>query len=374
MKGKILTICTLCLVPVLIFSLAGCKKEAGSNSGYVLQDTNVYPAVSAPYESESKSAISEYLSVANSHLVKGEVDTENTEVQAAAKTAAAKLYAYACYNEEYIDKYVYFSDQLGNTDLGSLGSSTATKQDYKLIINKSDETEGYKYHYTIKNVDSAKGTVSAMKSAFESCKLRFVKDTNVLYRFSGSDVQYDVEGYLTCTWNVDNSDWGTQDNPIQKAEGDQLSLDGIADDIVAVAADNPSDAVVHGNINILADDIISSAYISEGELWDGGDNGYIVILTIDPDVANADEASHAMLCESNSSDDCEWQSLAIIFRVWDNGLFYSYTISELWDGSISGFSCSVSSTTEVTYSYSDRDTDITDKLAMLETAIESYGG
>ncbi|MCD7728943.1 MAG: hypothetical protein LUI60_03430 [Clostridia bacterium] len=359
MKKKLIKIFTLCLVPALIVGLSGCKKEAGENSGYVLQDTEVYPAVTAPYETESKALISEYYAVANKHLdASGDIDLTNEEVQAEARDVAAKLYAYACYNEEYLDKYVYFSDQEGKTDLGSSGSSTATKQDYKLIIHDSTEVCGYKYHYTIKKVDQSSGLVSSFKSMFESSKLRFVEaGTNCLYRFNGSDVEYDDDGYLTCTWNIDTSQsggWGASEGEpaIVKRGGDKLTLDGIEEDIVNIAAESPSSAVIHGNVNILADGMVKNAYIIQSETGDS----YTIIMIIDTDVANADESSLAMLQEANSSSDCTWSDnkLTISYQIWNNGLMRSYQVSETWEGKISGFSGSVKSTTNVDYSYSDR--------------------
>ncbi len=97
-------------------------------------------------------------------------------------------------------------------------------------------------------------------------------------------------------------------------------------------------------------------------------------MTIDTAVANNDEASLKMLRKANSSDDCRWVStdessgLMIVFRIWPNGLFRFFTVSERWSGKISGFSGEADSVTTTNYSYSDVDCDMTENLEMLEKA------
>ncbi len=387
MAKKFVKTCALLCVPVLALCMAACKSDVGENSGYVLLDSAVYPTVSAPYEEESKAVISEYLSVAEDYLDEdGDVDYEDEDVQQAAIEAAAELYAYACYNEAYIDKYVYFSTQSGSTTYGSLGTSEATSQNYRLIVNGDDNTAGYKYHYTIKKVDSVSSqALELFKSQFEDATLRFVVDTNILYRLAGEDVHYDDEGYLTCTWVVESneSDWGVEDKPaIVKKSGDKLTLEGIKQDIEEVASSDPGNSYIHGNINILKDGIVNYAKITpldselENTSYDSEDiSAYRILMQIDTSVANSDEASQNMLNNSNGTSDCKWDEggYTIIFWVWNNGLFQSYILGESWTGTILGMSGSVSSATRVVYSYSDRDTDLTDKLAMLEEAKKQRG-
>jgi hypothetical protein len=60
--------------------------------------------------------------------------------------------------------------------------------------------------------------------------------------------------------------------------------------------------------------------------------------------------------------------LRIIFRLWNNGLFRSYTIAERWSGKIVIFDGEADSQTTVYYSYSDRDCDIAQYKTMLEDA------
>ena len=139
---------------------------------------------------------------------------------------------------------------------------------------------------------------------------------------------------------------------------------------------------IHGNINILAENIVKSAMIVKEE---GG--GYLILMNIDTDVANADRPSVKMLSKENGTKgDCNWKGeydpdesglsedtgMKIIFRIWENGLFRLYRIQERWIGkidvAITSISGTADSTLEVNYSYSDRDCDMSGHLKTLEEA------
>lgn len=380
MKSKFVKVCALLAVPAVLIGASACGKDVGENKSYVLQDDGVYPAVSAAYEEDSKAAIARWQSASGA---------EKAEV---AKSVAAELFAYGCYNEEYIDKYVYFSNQTGSTNLGN-GSGEATHQNYKLIIRESENSPGYKYHYTLKNVTNATGTLSTIlnlpiiNQVLVQAKLRFVEDTNKLYRFEGENIRY-AEGHgadseqplLTCDWET-GTDWGTDDPPIVKREGDKLTLDGIEEDIIQIAEGNGDEPVIHGNVNILAENIVKSASITEGKA--DGHSVYEVTMELDVDVANADGASVAMLKNANSASECGWATdengsgPVITYQIWDNGLLKYYKIDETWEGKIKvlllSYSGGADTETEVWYSYSQKDTDMTEKLAMLEEAKKQHG-
>lgn len=369
MKSKFVKVCALLAVPAVLIGASACGKDVGENKSYVLQDDGVYPAVSAAYEEDSKAAIARWQSASGA---------EKAEV---AKSVAAELFAYGCYNEEYIDKYVYFSNQTGSTNLGN-GSGEATHQNYKLIIRESENSPGYKYHYTLKNVTNATGTLSTIlnlpiiNQVLVQAKLRFVEDTNKLYRFEGENIRY-AEGHgadseqplLTCDWET-GTDWGTDDPPIVKREGEKLTLAQIEEDILQKAEDN--DPVIHCNVNILADNIVKSANIISSTV--DGHTVYEVQMELDCAVANADEASQLMLKNANSASECRWgedengKGPVITYQIWDNGLLKYYSMDEIWQGKIYIYSGSAQSKLDVWYSYSAADTSMTEKLAMLEEA------
>lgn len=359
--------------------LAGCKKgedvDDVVDTGGIMRDIDEKPTEKPAYEEYSAKAIAEYKAVAAQHTVDGETDIENEEVQNAARAAAAKLYAYACYNERTLDKYVYFSHQEGDTDLGGSGAATALRQEYYLRVNETDDTCGYRYHYTLKKVKEASGLVAGFKGLFESARLRFTDKTNLLYRFEGDNIrignEHDVLGceVLECDWAT-GKDWGKPDIEMKKSPF--IEPDKIEEDIVANAGED--NITIRGNINILAENIVKSATITEED-----EGGYFIIMSVDTAVANSDEASLKMLRKANSSGDCEWvdgdddSGLMIIFRLWENGMFRFYNIKERWSGKIQGFGGTADSLTSYYYSYSDRDCDMTKNLETLEKAKQLKG-
>lgn len=375
---KIIRVLSLVIAPLVCICtfLAGCKScgkkvEAAEMTG-IMKDINTPPSQKAAYEQYTRQAINEYKAVAEKHTVNGEVDEENEEVVKTAAETAAKLFAYACYNERTLDKYVYFSNQVGKTDLGISGSATALRQEYYLRVNEGADTCGYRYHYTIKKVQESSGAVAGFKSLFENARMRFTDETNLLYRFEGDKIKVgepherlDCE-LLTCEWKT-GEDWAKPDAEMKKSE--YLEPADIRADIEEHAGED--NITIRGNINILADGIVKKAFISDDE-----EGGVFVMMYIDTEVANRDEASLKMLRKSNSSNDCKWVGedgfgLMIVFNVWDCGLFKSFFVSENWSGKISGFSGEADSVTSTYYSYSDRDCDMTENLEMLARANEA---
>ena len=375
---KIATVVASAFISVCF--IAGCGKTVEVDNGGLMQDINVKPTQSAAYETYTKQALDEYFAVADKHTDEfGDIDYENKDVADAAKPVAAKLFAYACYNERTIDKYAFFSAQEGYTDISS-GSATALRQEYYLRVNETENTCGYRYHYTIKWVERSEGAISMFKGAFESARTRMTTDTDLLYRFEGSNIRVgkrnDVLGVdmLECDWKT-GSDWGKHDLEIKK--GDYIEPDAIRDDIESVAGED--NITMRANINILADDIVQSAIIMRDTNDEGEQEGYVIFMAVNTEVANKDEASLKMLRKANGSDDCKWvgeegdSGLSIVFRIWENGLFRMYSVSEKWQGKISGFSGTADSSTVYNYSYSDRDCDMTQYLKMLDDAKAAKG-
>lgn len=376
---KVLRVLSVLIAPLISICafLSGCKGDpVDIDNGEIMQDINVPPVQQAAYEEYSKQAVADYNAVADKHRdADGEVDTEDPEVIKAANEAAAKLYAYACYNERTLDKYAFFSNQEGDTDLGSSGSAKAIRQEYYLRVNESDDTCGYRYHYTIKKVKESSGIVGTFKGLFESARLRFTDETNLLYRFEGDDIEIGEENenlncnMLTCNWST-GKDWGKADVEMKKSAF--IPPEEIERDIIDNAGED--NVTIRGNINILAEGMVKSANIIEED-----DGGYFIIMTLDTSVANSDEASLKMLRRANSSDDCKWvddgddSGLAIVLRLWQNGMFRFYNFKERWSGKISGFSGVADSLTTYYYSYSDRDCDMTKNLEMLEKAKNEKG-
>ena len=367
---------------------AGCKSCKGQAVDMPAQtdfmrDIEVAPTQQARYEEYTKAAYDEYKAVADKHTVDGEVDAMNEEMIAEASKAAAKMFAYACYNERYLDRFVYFSDQEANTDMGTTGSADARKQEQFLRVNESETTCGYRYHYTLKKVNKVEGLISGFKSQFESARLRFTDQTNLLYRFEGDKIRFggsskalELDGeLLECDWRT-GEDWGKPDYELKK--GEYIEPENIRADIEQHAGED--NITMRCNINILADDIVKYASVMRDE----DDGSYFVMMNINTDAANKDRASVKMLTKANgTSGDCHWRAgdnseedvgimedtgLRIIYSLWGNGLFKSYTVLERWKGKIAGFNGEANSQTTVYYSYSDYDCDMKPHLEMLEEA------
>lgn len=372
---KITKILSLLVIPlVFIYAFfSGCKKiQVEIDNGSIMQDIDKKPTQTAAYEQHTKQAIQEYENtITNNKTANGEVDLENEQVKKTANMVAAKLFAYACYNERQLDKYVFFSDQNGDTDLGASGYAKAQRQEYYLRINESEKTCGYRYHYTIKKVKESGGVVSAFKNLFESARLRVTDKTNLLYRFEGSKLEDSGVinekldcSLLSCEWKT-GKDWGKPDIEMKKSE--YIAPEKIEEDIINNAGND--NITIRGNINIFAEDVVSSTTMLKDD-----EGGYVIAMILNTQVANRDESSLKMLRNGNSSDDCVWtdgeedSGLVIVFRIWENGLFRFLRIDERWKGKLNKFDGVVESQTEYYFSYSDRDCDMTENLQMLENA------
>lgn len=385
---KLLKVLSVLVAPIVFVCtfLAGCKgTEVNIDNGEIMQDIDAAPKRKAAYEEYSKRALAEYKAVAEAHKnAYGEVDRENPEVKKAARAAAAKLYAYACYNERTLDKYVWFSCQNGNTDLGAMGAADAEIQEYYLRVNESADTCGYRYHYTIKKVRNSSGLVGSFKGAFESAVIRLTDQTDLYYRFEGDmkSVNFAEDTHsklgvnmLQCAdWSTVNNKWGIRDVVMRKQSF--IEPDKIEEDIVANAGQD--NITIRGNINVLADNIVKNAIIAEDE-----EDCTVVFMFLDTDVANNDAASQAMLKKANGDNNTKWVatesdemgkvSPAVVFRLWNNGLFRMCSIIEKWEGKINGFDGIADKSTSFYFSYSDRDCDMTKNLEMLEKAKEQKG-
>lgn len=350
----------------------------------IMRDINVAPTVTPAYAEAFGQAFSAYKQVADAHKDEyGEVDWNDAEVSSAARTAAAKMFAYARYNLYYLDKFVYFADQEGSTDLGPVtGTAAATKQEYYIRVNENPNSCGYRYHYTIKSVDRQKSTglVAGMAGLFESGRIRITDQTDRLYRFECEDMKAITTHYnsvlkvnvMSCPW-VKGKDWNKPDLKIVKR--DPIAAEDILKDIEENAGAN--DVSMPGNVNILAENVLQAAKIMEN------DDGYILIMNVDTAVANKDAASLRMLRNANDSNDCVWQKgeksaddtlldedtgLKIVCALWKNGLVRQIAIDERWTGTIKAFNGSAKSYTCTYYSYSDRDCDMTVPLKMIAAA------
>ena len=136
---------------------------------------------------------------------------------------------------------------------------------------------------------------------------------------------------------------------------------------------NVDDRLIQGNINTLADGVVSDATITKAE--DG--DYYTVTMTFDLEKLNADSRSIEFLNSDNSAKNMQWDSLSVTFEIWDNGLFRSYTIDETWTGEVGAaiiwFEGSASATNHVYFSYTDEDCSMQKELDYLAEFIADGG-
>lgn len=377
----------IAIIPVMAacFFLAGCKNCKGEDADVsvvgVLYDKDVQPTQTAVYEADTTAAYNEYKAVLDANGG----DVNNTAVIKAAGNAAAKMFVYASYNERELDKYVYFCNQPGKTELS--GTTRVTRQDYFLRINKQEGvTEGYRFHQTVKKVHKIAAVLSGFKSKFEQGRIRLTDKTNLLYRFeiyNTKSIKFvDVndptaEGgkrqLLTGDWKT-GEDWGVENTEMVKSP--HLDASEIHDDIINYGAET-----LRCTVDLLLENVAKGGTIE----YDAAKHQYKITLNIDTDVANADnDVSRAMLHDSTGASDVKWKSegdqtdllnsdtgLKLEFVLWENGLFRSYKITERWKGKMYSFSGTGETESTVDYSYSDRDCDMTVHLQMLEKAKES---
>ncbi len=293
-------------------------------------------------------------------------------------TKAAYLWVLAGYNHGQSERFAYFQNKLGETDLGSEGKGKLAYQQYhkELRANDAENFGGGKYHYTIKHVyDSTLPSIYG--DMLEDAAIRFVANVdglNGLYRFKlngdGEEVTQFTgkellgEEILTTKWQT-GSDWGKAEKvygAYRIVENDK-SLDevmtALENDIQTCEMENRQ---VMGNLNTLGDGVVKEATITPSS--DG--SYYTVVMTLDPGALNADARSIQFLEDDNTAKDMKWNTCNVTFEMWKTGLFKSYSIEENWSGKIVVYDGSAEVSNKVFYSYTAQDCSMDKELAFLK--------
>ena len=108
-----------------------------------------------------------------------------------------------------------------------------------------------------------------------------------------------------------------------------------------------------------------------------GDVYYVLSFTVDLDVANADETTIAKLENDNSGSNMSLGKMEIVAEVWECGLMKYYETDETWSGEIGtyimniwfGYKGSADSQSKTWYSYTERDNDMSESIAILGTLL-----
>lgn len=167
----------------------------------------------------------------------------------------------------------------------------------------------------------------------------------------GDKIKYDKKSGLL---SVDNADWKKHS---QFGSSGTISP-GIhnLDDAKKTCANWNCDGIV----------VADSAKI-EKKTTDNGDVYYELTFEIDKDVANADETTISRLEQDNSGVNMSVNYINATVQVWECGLLKYYTTDESWNGKIGKglnetiglwYEGSAQSVSNVFYSYSERDNDM----------------
>ena len=293
-------------------------------------------------------------------------------------TKAAYLWVLAGYNHGQSERFAYFQNKLGETDLGSEGKGKLAYQQYhkELRANDAENFGGGKYHYTIKHVyDSTLPSIYG--DMLEDAAIRFVANVdglNGLYRFKlngdGEEVTQFTgkellgEEILTTKWQT-GSDWGKAEKvygAYRIVENDK-SLDevmtALENDIQTCEMENRQ---VMGNLNTLGDGVVKDATITPSS--DG--SYYTVVMTLDLGALNADARSIQFLEDDNTAKNMKWNKCNVTFEMWKTGLFKSYSIEENWSGKIVVYDGSAEVSNKVFYSYTAQDCSMDKEVAFLK--------
>ena len=293
-------------------------------------------------------------------------------------TKAAYLWVLAGYNHGQSERFAYFQNKLGETDLGSEGKGKLAYQQYhkELRANDAENFGGGKYHYTIKHVyDSTLPSIYG--DMLEDAAIRFVANVDGLsglYRFKlngdGEEVTQFTgkellgEEILTTKWQT-GSDWGKAEKvygAYRIVENDK-SLDevmtALENDIQTCEMENRQ---VMGNLNTLGDGVVKDATIKPSS--DG--SYYTIVMTLDLGALNADARSIQFLEDDNTAKDMKWNKCNVTFEMWKTGLFKSYSIEENWSGKIVVYDGSAEVSNKVFYSYTAQDCSMDKEVAFLK--------
>ena len=303
-------------------------------------------------------------------------------------TKAAYLWALASYNYGQADQFAMFQNKVGNTTLDGNTGTLAYQQYYKEKRHDGDY-KGEKYHYTIKHVYDSTFS-SFVEGLLESARMRFVANTGDLqglYRFElngdGKEVTTFTgnkllgEELLDTVWQVGDDFGGNGEEIWKKTLSGAENNKSVNEVISAIKNDiqncNIEDRLIQGNINTLADGVVSDASVEKAT--DG--DYYVITMSFDLDKLNADKRSIEFLNNDNSAKNMKWDELSVSFEIWSTGLFKSYTIDEKWTGEVGKaivwFEGSATSSNHVYFSYTDEDCSMDKELAYLEEFIDNGG-
>ena len=254
-------------------------------------------------------------------------------------------------NEITAERFNYFQYKTGSTEIGGKSGTLIYQRHRK-------QNQECKDDITLKR---------AINANFGNTELNFVQDSMIrlvyndaIYRIKGNvaDVTYDsATGLLVVS---DDATW-TKGKDFGKYELVEWSQN--LDETKKTCANWECEGIVSEE----------GATINRVEQDGTGDVYYELKFTVDTAVANADSATIDRLENDNSGKDMSVGKLEVVAQVWECGLMKFYQTDETWSGSIGAailwYKGSADSQSYTWYSYTERDNDMSESIAILNSML-----
>lgn len=259
-------------------------------------------------------------------------------------------------NEITAERFNYFQYKKGSTEIDGKSGTLIYQRHRK-------QNQECKDDITLKR---------AINANFGPTELNFVQDSMIrlvyndaIYRIKGNvaDVTYDgATGLLVVS---DDATW-EKGKDFGKHELVEWSQN--LDETKKTCANWECEGIVSEE----------GATINRVEQDGTGDVYYELKFTVDTAVANADSATIARLENDNSGKDMSVGKLEVVAQVWECGLMKFYQTDETWSGEIGAriigdsgiwYKGSADSQSYTWYSYTERDNDMSESIAILNSML-----
>lgn len=330
---KVITLLTL----LMLISSVGLLAVACDDGEYNVTEAEGVPNVLQDYEVAPEVSVAESVHTAILPIINDSSLSTAEKIQQIMNAVE--------YNESFVNRYTYFNYTKGTTKIEDKSGTLIYQRLRKQNSDSKDDT-------TLKL--PVNHNFGATEVAFvRSAALRYNPAGNTYYRMQadGDKIKYDEKSGLL---SVDNADW---------KKHSQFGSSGTISPGIHNLEDAKKTCANWNCEGIVAAD---SAKI-EKKTTDNGDVYYELTFEIDKDVANADETTISRLEQDNSGVNMSVNYIKATVQVWECGLLKYYTTDESWNGKIGKglnetiglwYEGSAQSVSNVFYSYSERDNDM----------------
>lgn len=325
---KVITLITL----LMLISSVGLLAVACDDGKYDVDEAEGVPNVLKDYEAAPEASVAESVHTAILPIINDETLSTVEKIQQIMNAAE--------YNESFVNRYTYFNYTKGTTTIKDKSGTLIYQRLRKQNSNSKDDT-------TLKlPVNHNFGSVEV--AFVRNAALRYNPAGNTYYRMQadGDKIKYDEKTGLL---SVDNADW--KKHSAFGSSGTISPGEHNLEDAKKTCANWNCEGIVTAD----------SAKI-EKKTTENGDVYYELTFEIDKDVANANSTTIARLEQDNSGKNMSVNYIKAKVQVWECGLLKYYSTDESWNGKIGKailwYEGSAQSVSNVFYSYSERDNDM----------------